>query len=71
MMGFAELGAHEQAMLDLWMQYWADGYDGLLDDRDEDYGFEDWLAEQIEWCEEDGIADRAELYRQALAEWQA
>lgn len=71
MMNFAELNEHEQEMLNLWLDYWAEGEEGAFDDRDEDFGFGDWLAEELAWCEEEGMVARAELYRQALAEWQA
>lgn len=70
-MDFAKLNAHEQKMLNIWMQYWADGYDGLLDDEDEDYDFVDWLNDQIEYYMSDGMEEYAEDFREALAEWQA
>lgn len=70
-MDFAELNAHEQKMLNVWMQYWADGYDGLLDDQPEDYGFADWLRDEIEFYESEDMAEYADEYRMALAEWQA
>lgn len=71
MLGFAELNAHEQKMLNIWMEYWAASFDGLLDDVDEDYGFADWLKGEIEFYESEDMAEYAEDYRMALAEWQA
>lgn len=71
MMNFAELNAHEKEMLDLWLEFWAEGMEGAFDDRDEDFGFEEWLAESAEWFAEECGEEYAEPYRQALAEWQA
>lgn len=71
MKNFAELNAHEEKMLNIWMEYWMEGYEGAFDEEDEDFGFEEWLAREIEWYEEEEMEECAELYRQALAEWQA
>ena len=71
MMDFAEMNKHEEKMLSIWMEYWMAGFEGELDEEDEDFGFEEWLAREIEWYEEEEMAEYAEPYRQALAEWQA
>lgn len=71
MFEFAELNDHEQEMLDLYLEFWAEGYDGCLDDKSEDYGFEDWLIEMADWYAEECGDRYAEPYRQALAEWRA
>ena len=71
MKDFAKLNEHEEKMLSIWMEYWMEGYEGAFDEEDEDFGFEDWLAREIEWYEEEEMEESAELYRQALAEWQA
>lgn len=71
MKDFAKLNEHEEKMLNIWMEYWMEGYEGAFDEEDEDFGFEDWLAREIEWYEEEEMEESAELYRQALAEWQA
>ena len=65
------MNAHEQKMLNIWMEYWAEGFEGAFDNRDEDFGFEDWLKEQIEWYASECGESYAEPYRQALAEWTA
>ena len=71
MKDFAKLNEHEEKMLNIWMEYWMEGYEGAFDEEDEDFGFEEWLAREIEWYEEEEMKESAELYRQALAEWQA
>ncbi len=71
MKDFAKLNEHEEKMLNIWMEYWMEGYEGAFDEEDEDFGFEEWLAREIEWYEEEEMEESAELYRQALAEWQA
>ena len=70
-MNFAELNSHEQEMLDLWLEFWAEGMEGAFDDRDENFGFAEWLVESAEWFEAECGEEYAKLYRQALAEWQA
>ena len=71
MKDFTKLNEHEEKMLNIWMEYWMEGYEGAFDEEDEDFGFEEWLAREIEWYEEEEMEESAELYRQALAEWQA
>ena len=71
MKDFAKLNEHEEKMLNIWMEYWMEGCEGAFDEEDEDFGFEEWLAREIEWYEEEEMEESAELYRQALAEWQA
>lgn len=67
---FEKLNTHEQKMLDIWLQYWTEGYEGYLDDVAEDYDFTDWLKEQIDFYSDLGPT-YAEPYEQALAEWLA
>lgn len=71
---FAELDQHEQQMLNIWMEYWAEGFDGAFDDLEEEPSFEEWLEDQIAFYsdEEEGWSPEFSApYRQALAEWQA
>lgn len=71
MRNFAEMNEHEQKMLDVWMEYWAECNDGCFDDRDDDFDFPAWLVEEAEWYASECGEAFAEPYRQALAEWQA
>ncbi len=68
---FAKLNDHEQKMLNIWLEFWAQGYDGDLDDLPEEYGFEDWLRDEISFYDSADMAEYAEPYRQCLAEWRA
>ena len=70
---FAELNKHEKEMLNIWLEYLAEGYDGAFDELDEVPSFEEWLEEQIEFYSSDDEEDDqfAEPFRMALAEWRA
>ena len=72
MTNFAKLNDHEEKMFNIWLQFWADCYDGYYDDRDEDFGFEEYLEEMIEEYSQDCyLAGAADEYIQCLAEWRA
>ena len=70
-MEFAELNNHEEKMLNLYLEFWIEESEGVFDDKDENYSFEDWLVESAEWFAQECGEQYAEPYRQALAEWQA
>ena len=38
MKDFAKLNEHEEKMLNIWMEYWMEGYEGAFDEEDEDFG---------------------------------
>jgi len=69
MMFAEELNYHERVMLNIWNCYQEDLEESLL--LEDEWPFVEWAMCESRKLDRHGFPKMAEMYRQAVAEWQA